>query len=156
MTAAAPHVQGSPVVNVPSDGSPATFSWQNGVLAATVAQAQKGAQDLITQQVQSGTINGDSNVTVKPDGTFTLHVSKDVFFQTVNVDATGTLTSTTDANGNTVTAFTLDGTVDSGGLADQGQITSFLTTWVANWETQAQKEPVAPPVQPPATGGLDL
>jgi hypothetical protein len=156
MTAAAPNVQGSPVVNVPDDGSPATFSWTGGVLAATVDQAQKGAADLVKQQVKSGTINSDSKVRVNPDGSFTLHVSKDVFFQTVNVDATGTLTSVTDAAGNVTTAFTLDGTVDSGGLADSGQITSFLTTWVKNWEAQAQKEPVAPPVQPPAAGGLDF
>lgn len=147
---ARPAVTGTPVVSVPADGSSDyVFTW-NGTIAATVAQAIKGAQDLISQQVSSGAINSDSSVTVNPDNTFTLHISKDVLFQTVTVDCQGSVSSATDASGNTVTAFILsNGTVNAGGLASQDQVTSQLETWVGQWERQAQAEPKAPSVSLP-------
>lgn len=145
--AAQPAVQGAPVVAVPSDGSPATFTWTNGVLAADISQSKKGAQDLIAKQIAGGAINADSSVTINPDNSFTLRITKDVLFQTVTVQCQGTLAPATDAAGQPTTIFNMtNGTVDSGGLATADQIVSQLATWAQNWETQAQAEPRQPAV----------
>jgi hypothetical protein len=153
-----PNVTGTPVVTA-GDGNPVdwNFTWTNGSIAATLPQAIKGINDMITAQIQAGNINSDSTVTVNPDNTFSLHISKDVsvlfFTQTVIVDCSGTVAASADGKS---TVFNMsNGGVQAGGNASQSQVVQALQTQVAAWEAQAQKE-VEPPAPPAAPADREL